>query len=325
MSLANLKQQRKNQFEKLTKLVEETKNSGGSNKDDGKYWSPTVDKAGNGYAVVRFMPAPEGEDAPFIRLWSHGFKGPTGKWYIENSRTTLNEPDPVSELNSELWNKSEDDNSPERKQARAQKRRLTYVSNVLVVKDPANPENEGKVFLFKYGKKIWDKIQGAMYPEFADETGFNPFDLWDGANFKIKIRQVEGYRNYDKSEFEAPAAVSNDDDELEVIYKKLYPLQALVAADQFRSYDELKSKLHAVLGMDPRAQGGQRAPRPAAGNSRNDDDEGGYTPPSNARRAAAPSAADDDDGSSVPWSESKTPASDEAGDDFAFFEQLAKG
>lgn len=249
MSFANLKKNRTSQLEALTSELSKLSSKSTKAEDD-RMWYPAVDKAGNGYAVIRFLPAPEGEDVPFIRIWDHGFKGPTGKWYIENSLTTIGEKDPVGEYNSKLWNVSDDDNSPERKQARAQKRRLTYISNIIVLKDPANPENEGKVFLFKYGKKIFDKLQEAMNPQFADEQPLNPFDLWEGANFKIKIRNVEGYRNYDKSEFDERGSLLDDDEKLEKIWKKEYPLQPFLDRKNFKTYDELKKKLNEVLGLD---------------------------------------------------------------------------
>lgn len=249
LNFKDLKTQRKSDFENLQKKIQEDTKGGGYEKDN-RYWQPQVDKAGNGYAVIRWLPAPEGEDVAFVRLWSHGFKGPTGQWYIENSRTTLgkSEKDPVSDFNTKLWNETEADDSWQHKQVRDQKRQLSYISNVYVVKDTANPDNEGKVFLFKYGKKIWDKLNGAMYPEFEDEKGMNPFDLWEGADFKLKIRKVDGYRNYDKSEFDTSAPLSEDDDKLEAIWRSAHKLQPLVALDQFKSYDELAKKLAAVLG-----------------------------------------------------------------------------
>lgn len=236
---------------RLTKEIDKlnTPNEGG--KDDTRFWQPEVDKAGNGYAVIRFLPAPavDGDDAlPWVRLFTHGFKGPSGKWYIENSLTTLNQKDPVSEYNTTLWNASSDDNSPQRKQAREQKRKLSYISNIMVVKDDKNPQNEGKVFLFKYGKKIFDKISSVMNPEYPDELPMNPFDLWNGANFKIKIRNVAGYRNYDASEFDRASSLSGDDAELERIWKSEYSLKEFVDPKNFKSYDELKRKLHEVLG-----------------------------------------------------------------------------
>ena len=221
----------------------------GGKKNDERFWKPTVDKAGNGYAVIRFLPAPPNEDVPFVRIFDHGFKGPGG-WYIENSLTTIGKTDPVSEYNTKLWNSTTDDNSPARKQARDQKRRLHFISNIQVIQDQANPQNEGKVFYFKYGKKIFDKIKEAMEPQFEDETPMNPFDMWAGAPFKLKIRKVEGYTNYDKSEFGSPEPLSDDDKELEKIWKSEYSLQAFLEPSNFKTYDELKDKLAKVLSTD---------------------------------------------------------------------------
>lgn len=213
---------------------------------DDRFWSPTVDKAGNGYAVIRFLPAPPNEDFPFVRVFDHGFQGPGG-WYIENSLTTIGKNDPVSEYNSKLWNSGIEAN---KEIARKQKRRLHYISNVYIVSDSGNPDNEGKVFLYKYGKKIFDKLNEAMNPQFADEEAVNPFDLWAGANFKLKIRNVEGYRNYDKSEFDKAGPLFNEDDAMESVWKKEHSLQTFLDASNFKSYDELQAKLMKVLGED---------------------------------------------------------------------------
>ena len=244
MSFASLKKQSKlgSLTAKLVKEVEKMNNTGGQGDD--RLWKLEVDKGGNGYAVIRFLPAPDGEDLPFVKLYSHAFQGPGG-WYIENSLTTLGQKDPVSEFNSQLWNNGTDAGKDT---ARRQKRKLTYISNIYVVKDPANPENEGKVFLYKYGKKIFDKLTAAMQPEFEDEEAIDPFDFWQGANFKLKAKNVAGYRNYDSSEFAATSALLNDDDAMEEIWKKEFSLAELVAADQFKSYDELKTRLGYVLG-----------------------------------------------------------------------------
>jgi hypothetical protein len=244
MSFKDLKKQ-SNLGSLTAKLVKEVEkmNASGSGADD-RVWKLSVDKSGNGYAVIRFLPAPEGEDLPFVKLYSHAFQGPGG-WYIESSLTTMNQKDPVSELNSELWNNGTDAG---KELARKQKRKLTYVSNIYVVKDPTNPDNEGKVFLYKFGKKIFDKITSAMQPEFQDETPIDPFDFWQGANFKLKAKNVAGYRNYDSSEFAAQGALLDDDDAMEAIWKKQYALAELVAADQFKTYDELKKRLDYVLG-----------------------------------------------------------------------------
>ena len=244
MSFSDLKKQSKlgSLTAKLVKEVEKMNNNASSGDD--RVWKLECDKSGNGYAVIRFLPAPNGEDLPFVKLYSHAFQGPGG-WFIENSLTTMNQKDPVSELNSELWNNGTDAG---KEIARKQKRKLTYVSNIYVVKDPTNPDNEGKVFLYKYGKKIFDKITAAMQPEFEDETPIDPFDFWQGANFKLKAKNVAGYRNYDSSEFAAQGAMLDDDDAMEAIWKKQYSLAELVAADQFKSYDELKKRLDYVLG-----------------------------------------------------------------------------
>ena len=217
-------------------------NNTGGNTDD-RLWKLEVDKTGNGYAVIRFLPAPDGEDLPFVKLYSHAFQGPGG-WYIENSLTTLGQKDPVSEFNSQLWNNGTDAGKDT---ARKQKRKLTYISNIYVVKDPANPENEGRVFLFKYGKKIFDKITAAMQPEFEDEEAIDPFDFWQGANFKLKAKNVAGYRNYDSSEFTAQSPVLDDDDALEALWKKENSLQDFVAPDQFKTYEVLRARLESVL------------------------------------------------------------------------------
>ena len=240
----------RNAFDSLKKAMEVPSSTAeAGSKDDTRFWQPEVDKAGNGMAIIRFLPAPaaDGDDAlPWVRVFNHGFQGPGG-WYIENSLTTLNQKDPVSEYNSILWNSGIEAN---KEIARKQKRRLTYISNILVVSDPKHPENEGQIKLYKYGKKIFDKISEAMNPEFADETPLNPFDFWEGANFKIKIRQVEGYRNYDKSEFDSITPVDGDDEKLEAIWKKEYSLKEFLEPKQFKSYDTLKAKLDKVLGLD---------------------------------------------------------------------------
>ena len=244
MSFKDLKKQSKlgSLTAKLVKEVEKMNNTGG-NTDD-RIWKLDVDKGGNGYAVIRFLPAPENEDLPFVKLYSHAFQGPGG-WYIENSLTTLGQKDPVSEYNSLLWNNGTDLG---KETARKQKRKLTYLSNIYVVKDPANPDNEGKVFLFKYGKKIFDKLTAAMQPEFEDEEAIDPFDFWQGANFKLKAKNVAGYRNYDSSEFAAVSPLLDDDDALETLWKKQFSLAELVANDQFKTYEELKTRLDYVLG-----------------------------------------------------------------------------
>jgi hypothetical protein len=245
MNFADMKNKKKSMYDKI---IEETNKmqSGEKRQVDDRLWQPEVDKAGNGSALIRFLPPPQGETLPWVRLFSHGFQGPGG-WYIENSLTTLGQDDPVSEYNSTLWNRGDDEG---KEIARKQKRRLGYVSNIYVIKDPARPEREGNVYLFKYGKKIFDKINDMMHPDEVDDNGpVNPFDLWEGANFRMKIRKVEGYRNYDKSDFANSGPLLDDDDALERIWKSEYALQTFVAPDQFKSYTELKAKLHRVLGM----------------------------------------------------------------------------
>ena len=250
MSFANLKSSRGSSIDKLVKAAEAVSapKTESNSYDDDRFWKPTRDKAGNGFAVIRFLPAQEGEDLPWVRYWDHGFKGPTGLWYIENSLTSIGQQDPVSEMNSVLWNSGRDE---DKATARERKRRLHYVSNVLVVSDPSNPENEGKVFLYKFGKKIFDKIMDVMQPQFADEEPVNPYDFWEGADFKLKIRKVEGWINYDKSEFSSPTNLFEGDEErLEEVYNKLYSLQDFVKPENYKSYDELKVKLNRVLGID---------------------------------------------------------------------------
>jgi hypothetical protein len=244
MAFADLKKQSKlgSLTEKLVKEVEKM-NSSGSSSDD-RVWKLDCDKSGNGYAVIRFLPAPDGEDLPFVKVYSHAFQGPGG-WLIDNCLTSINQKCPVCEHNSGLWNNGTDAG---KEVARKQKRKLTYVSNIYVVKDPANPSNEGKVFLFKYGKKIFDKITEAMQPEFEDESPIDPFDFWQGANFKLKAKNVAGYRNYDSSEFASQSALLDDDDAMEAIWKKQYSLADFMSPSEFKTYEELKKRLSSVLG-----------------------------------------------------------------------------
>jgi hypothetical protein len=246
-------------FDALRKQVEDMSKTT-YEKDDTRFWQPTVDKAGNGYAVIRFLPPPKGETLAWARVWNHGFQGPSGRWYIENSLTTIGQSDPVSELNSELWNSGIESNKDI---ARAQKRRLNYISNILVVKDQANPENNGKVFLFKYGKKIFDKIKQAMNPEFDVDEPINPFDFWNGANFRMKIRKVEGYRNYDLSVFESPSPIADSDDVMEEIWNQQHSLATFTDPKNFKTYEELKAKLDQVL---------RGANRPVTADSIDEDD-----------------------------------------------------
>ena len=292
MSFASLK---KSSFQDLLAKADNLNKSEAKSGPDERLWKPEVDKAGNGYAVIRFLPAPNGEDLPWAQVWTHAFQGPGG-WYIENSLTTLGKKDPVSDLNRELWN-SGGEGSPQRAQARNQKRKLNYYSNIYVVKDSANPENEGRVFLYRYGKKIFDKIMESMQPAFEDETPVNPFDFWKGADFKLKITRVAGFWNYDKSEFAETSTFGGfNDKELEAIWKEEHSLAAFTADDQFKSYDELKQRLESTL-------------------------KGNYNKPVDAETAyeeveAAPTPSPVGAG---------TPASVESGDDtLSYFAQLAQ-
>ena len=247
MSFSDLKKQSSlgSLTQKLVKEVEKMSTSGGG--ADERLWKPELDKTGNGYAVIRFLPAPDSEDLPWAKIYSHAFQGPGG-WYIENSLTTTGGKDPVSEYNRELWNSG---NEADKDTVRKQKRKLSYYANIYVVKDPTNPQNEGGVFLYKFGKKIFDKVMEAMQPEFEDETPINPFDFWQGANFKLKIDKKDGFWNYDKSEFDSVSPLLKDDDALEALWKKEYSLTAITAADQFKSYEDLQKRLKYVLGQKP--------------------------------------------------------------------------
>jgi hypothetical protein len=236
-------------LDKLAKAVEALNASSDGSSDKDLYWRPEVDKAGNGMATIRFLPASaaDGEDAlPWVKVFSHGFQGPGG-WLIDNCLTTKNQQCPVCEHNNKLWNSGIEAN---KEIVRKQKRKLNYIANVYIVSDPKHPENDGQVKLFKFGKKIFDKITEAMNPQFEDEKPINPFDLWKGANFKLKIRKVEGYQNYDKSEFESPSALLDDDEELEKIWKSEHSLAGLTADKEFKSYDDLKGRLEKVLGLN---------------------------------------------------------------------------
>lgn len=249
MDLKSLRASRNTDFSKITSEFEKSTNPETSQKsyEDTRFWKPERDKAGNATATIRFLARTEGDELPWVKIWSHGFKGPTGRWYIENSLTTIGKPDPVGELNMRLWNATDDDKSPERKQARDQKRKLSYVSNILVINDPKHPENNGKVFLFKYGKKIFDKIMDKARPTFEDEDPVNVFDYWEGANFKLRMKMVDKYPNYDTSEFESVSPVADSDEEILEIVNQQYKLSEFLDPKNFKSYDELKAKLESVL------------------------------------------------------------------------------
>jgi len=281
MSFSSLKKQSSlgSLTSKLVKEIEKTNTTKGG--ADERLWKPELDKSGNGYAVIRFLPATDGEDLPWAKVYSHAFQGPGG-WYIENSLTTLGGKDPVSEYNRDLWNSG---NDGDKDVVRRQKRKLSYYANIYVVKDPVNPHNEGGVFLFKFGKKIFDKLTAAMQPEFEDETPINPFDFWQGANFKLKIRKVDGYWNYDKSEFDAPSPLLDDDDALEALWKKEYPLADFTAQSNFKSYEDLERRLKSVLGQ-------KQAQRPRIDEEVVQEDD--PTPVAAAAVASAPDADEDD-------------------------------
>lgn len=298
------------------KASEANKSNTFEKKEDTRFWQPEVDKVGNGYAVIRFLDAPAGEDMPWVRVWSHGFKGPNGRWYIENSLTTIGKPDPVAELNSKLWATGTEAN---KEIVRKQKRKLTYISNILVVSDPKHPENDGQVKLFRYGKKIYDKIKDVMSPpeEFQDEVPMDPFNFWAGANFKLKIRNVEGYRNYDKSEFEKPSEIG-DDDFIEELMSKLHPLQQFVAPDQFESYDVLKDRLAKVLDVAPTGKKDT-----AETSSSSDDDQIDYE---ELAKASKPEPEKAKAAGKKPIAKKETvTAEGEEDDDISYFTKIANG
>ena len=300
MSFAKLKQSRSKGIDALVKAAEAASGANNSkNRDDG-LWKPTRDKAGNGYAVIRFLPPAEGDDLPWVKYWDHGFQGPTGLWYIENSLTSIGGEDPVSEMNSELWSSGLDE---DKQTARDRKRRLHYVSNIYVVSDPANPANDGQIFQYKFGKKIFDKIMDVMQPQFDDETPVNPYDFWEGADFKIKIRKVEGWVNYDKSEFAgASQFMAGDDDKLEELYAQIKPLSVYTDPKNYKTYDELKTKLMRVLGES----------RPMTTAERVDLDTKAEAPVRKEAPAKSEKIAVDD-----------TPTSTEEDDSLSYFEKLA--
>jgi len=310
MDFSSLKRSSQTDFDALKAKVNETASGGGFKKDDENFWKPDVDSSGNGYAVIRFLPAPPEEDLPYVQVWDHGFQG-TGGWYIEKSLTTIGQKDPVSEMNSRLWNSGDD---ADKDIVRSRKRRLSYYSNILVISDPKRPDNEGKVFLYKYGKKIFQKIQDKINPEFQDEEPVNPFDLWTGANFRLKIRQVEGYRNYDKSEFDLSAQIEGTDEKLEEIWKAEHSLKNFIDPSTFKSYTELEAKLHRVLGIEDLGKGTSNAMDEDVSNM-------GYTPPS----APAPDRETAEPTQDMPAAENPN-VSEASGDDadLDYFKKLAE-
>ena len=307
MSFAALKTNRTD----LSKLVEAASSGPGEqtktdNRNDERFWQPTRDKAGNGYAVVRFLPGDAEAPTPWVRYWDHFFKGPTGQWYVEKSLTSIGQADPLSESNSKLWN--EDGSEEAKRIVRERKRNLRYIANVLIVSDPSAPENEGQVKLYRFGKKIFDKIMDSMQPQFPDEAPVNPFDMWQGADFTIKIRKVEGYPNYDASSFKSPAQVAGDDDQLEAIYNKQHDCTEWTDPKNFKTYDELKSRLALVLG--------ESAPRTVRENISLDTSTPYVAPQASAPAAAAPMAAP------APMATAENTALDED-DTMSYFAKLA--
>lgn len=246
LSFADLKKNSKKSLETLNQEVQKISSKKSYQEDDERFWKPTLDEAKNGSATIRFLPAPKNEDIPWVRVFSHGFKGPTGQWYFENSLTTLGKADPCYELNGQLYNAGDEDS---KKQASAQARVLTFYANILVIKDPEKPQNEGKVFLYKFPKTIFNMLNEYMNPEDEDDTPSNPFDFWEGRNFKLVIRNKGGFRNYDKSSFQDPSKIASTDEEIESIWEQQHSLQQFLDPKNFKSYDELKARLDVVLGL----------------------------------------------------------------------------
>lgn len=313
MDIQTLRKMRNSNFSKISQAFENPEGEKKSYKDD-RYWKPTVDKAGNARATIRFLPTREGDELPWVKLYTHGFQGPTGKWYIENSLTTLGENDPVSELNSQLWNSTTDEKSPSRKQAREQKRKLSYISNILVIDDPANPDNNGKVFLFRYGKKIFDKIMTKAKPTFDDEEPVVVFDFWEGANFKLRQRKGDGgWPNYDDSIFESISAIAESDEDILAIANSQHSLSDIVDRKNFKTYEELARKLASVLGTE----GTGESTKTAAQISEEEEEE--YTPPT---RQVAKSTVTKQAAKPAP----KAPVMDEEDEDDAmdYFRRIAQ-
>lgn len=306
MSFAALKKNRSSAFEKLTKQLNEAESRSYSDDDDKLYWKPTRDKAGNAQAIIRFLPGLEGEE-PFVKTWDHGFKGPSGKWYIEKSLRTIGKDDPVSQLNSKLWNSG---NDKDKEQARAQKQRLKFVSNIYVINDQNNPENNGKVFLFAYGKKIFDKLNDAMNPEFDTDTPVNPFDMWEGANFRLVVRTEGPFPNYDKSRFEDSAPLNDDDGQLEAIYNLQHSLKEIIDPSKFKSYEELDAKLKLVLGSTSTV----------SSRDEDEEDDGRFNVGSRMKESAEPEQK-----SEQSEYDKASASSDDDEDELEYFKNLAKG
>lgn len=315
MDIKSLRASTRTDFSKITAEFEKTGNPGGGEKksyEDTRFWKPERDKAGNASATIRFLPRTEGDELPWVKVFSHGFKGPTGRWYIEDSLTTIGQADPVGELNMRLWNSTTDDNSPARKQARAQKRKLNYIANILVVNDPKHPENNGKVFLFKFGKKIFDKIMDKARPTFEDEDPINVFDYWEGANFKLRMKVVEGYPNYDSSDFEAVAPVASNDEGIVAIARQQHKLSEFIDPKNFKTYDELKKKLEMVLS-------GSSVSESAASMSTDEDDEP-VRPAAKAKAAPSPGPSKEPP---TAKSKSRAPQEEDEEDMMSYFQSIA--
>lgn len=318
MSFANLKRSSGANLQKAQEAAKAL--TDGKSYDDDRFWQLTVDKAKNGMATIRFLPEVEGEDIPFIRVFSHGFKG-SGGWYIENCLTTIGKADPVADDNNKLWNTGLESN---KKIARDRKRRLQYFSNIYVVDDPSNPDNNGKVFLFKYGKKIFDMLNDKMNPDpaFPDEVPFNPFDLWEGANFKLKARQVDNFRNYDKSEFEAPAALLEDDKALEVVYNQEYPLNEFLSENNFLSYEVLQAKFLKTIGQSPTTSGtAEEVPAAQLTEAVAPATQETATPATQVEEASTHTEPQAEEAVDLPWA--TTGSGDAEADELSMFQKLA--
>ena len=239
LSIADLRALRSKGFGQITEALNKKSEYA---RDDDNFFKLTADKAGNASAVIRFLPKHADDELPWVTYYSHGFQGDNGRWLIDNCPSSLNQPCPVCEATRKLYQGTDDD----KKIGAKRKRRQHYVSNIMVISDPKNPDNNGKVMPFKYGKKIFEKMMGAVQPTFEDEAPVNIFDLWEGAAFKLRMRKVEGYPNYDQSAFEAPSEIADSDDAIVAIMNKVTPLNVVLAPAKFKSYDELSKKLVSV-------------------------------------------------------------------------------
>ena len=267
-SLSELRKSRSSMLDKITKDLD----SGGKrNEKDDRFWSLSRDKAGTGSAIIRFLPPVNGDEVPWVKVCSYGFQGPSGKWYINESPSSIGEADPVMEYNAAAYASKDEERIED---AKKRKRRTQFVSNILVVKDPANPENEGKVFLFKYGKKILDMIMSKAKPEFDSEEPIFVWDIDEGCNFKIRIKNVAGYPNYDSSEWAGISALADSDDEIQAVLDKCHKLAEFLDPARFKSYETLKKEFDRAMGVGESA--GTSAPRTAEAKSKAAlDDEGG--------------------------------------------------